>query len=134
MSFKADQFRPGQVLGARVLTNFFTELERLGRIHATAPITFADETTGLNFGLGGSEIWWIKLTSGGTGGKYAWTRQQGVVGGTWEDHAGGEAGTTADDPAVESTGKTDVATGTTAVHKAWRDPISRTLFFTAGTC
>lgn len=134
MAFHPDQFRPGQLLGARALNDFFAELERLGKIAIAAPLTLADEAAGLRFGIGMTEIWWVKLTSTGTGGKYAWTRQQPVVGGTWEDHAGGRTGTTTVDPAVETTGKADVATGATAIHRAWRDPLSQTLFFTAGTC
>lgn len=137
MAFHPDQFRPGQVLSARALNEFFAELERLGKIAIAAPLTFADDPAGLQFGIGIGEAWWVKLTtagSGGTAGRYSWTRQQGVVGGGWIDHPGGQTGTTTNDPAVESTGKADVTTGTSAVYEARRDPTSGALVFTAGSC
>ena len=43
MAFNANEFRAGQVLSAGALNEFFEELERLGRIHASAPLSFADE-------------------------------------------------------------------------------------------
>lgn len=134
MPFDPDQLAAGQVLGAKVLNGFFAELERLGKVTAQSPLTLADDASGMRIGVDLGERWWVKLTGGGTGGKYAWTRQQPVAGGTWEDHAGGRTGTAADDPAVETTGKDDVATGDTAIFPAWRDPVSLALLFTAGTC
>jgi hypothetical protein len=134
MPFHPDDFRAGQVLSATTLNELVGELERLNKIATAAPLDHANDAAGVRFAVTVPEVWWVKLTAAGTGGKYAWTRMMGVSGGTWTTHSGGQTGTTTVDPAVESTGKADVTTGTSAVYRAERDPVSRTLFFTAGSC
>ena len=134
MPFHPDDFRAGQTLGAAVLNEIVDELERLGKVYAEPPLVFANDASGIRFAVNAGETWWVKLTSVGTGGKYAWARQRGVTGGTWAAHPGGQTGTTTTDPAVETTGKADVTINASAIYPAWRDPVSRTLFFTAGSC
>lgn len=134
MAFNPDEFRAGQVLGAAALNAFFAELARLSQIHADAPLTFANDASGVRFAVAVPPSWWIKLTAAGSGGKYAWTRQQPVVGGGWIAHPGGQSGTATDDPAVETTLKADVTINASAIYPAGRDPVTRTVFFTAGNC
>ena len=134
MTLPREEFQAGRVLSAKKLNEFFAELERLGKVAAQAPLTVADDASGLNFAVGLPERWYLKLTSGGTGGKYAWTRQIAATGGTWAAHPGGRTGTTTTDPAYESNLNASVNLSPNPVVLAWRDPVSLALIFQAGTC
>jgi hypothetical protein len=134
MAFNPEPFRAGQVLSAKALNAFFAELERLGKIAVIAPVTMVSDAAGVAFGVEVSEVWNVKLTGGGTGGDYDWTRQIGVVGGGWDDHPSGQTGTTGDDPAHEMNDNDVVDLTGDPVVRAWRDPISRVLLFQSGTC
>jgi hypothetical protein len=134
MSFDGVDFRAGQVLSATALAVLRNELQRLGRISIVAPLLLGDDPAGLRFAVGLPEVWQVKLTSGGTGGKYAWTRQIGNTAGTWASHPSGRTGTTAADPAYEMNGNTAVNLSPNPVVRAWRDPISRALVFESGSC
>jgi hypothetical protein len=73
---------------------------------------------------------WAKITSGGSGAKYAWVEQVPQAGGTWAD--GSYSGSVADDPAYETTGNTSVA----ANKIVWLrfSTISRTWLFLYSAC
>ncbi len=134
MAFNPEPFRPGQILSARALNEFFAELERLGKITPIAPVTMVSDAAGIAFGVEVAEVWNVKLTGGGTDGDYAWTRQIAATGGGWDDHPSGQSGTTGDDPAHELNADEDVNIASQPVVRAWRDPTSRVLLFQLGTC
>lgn len=132
--FRGKEFHARERLGAGDLSAFFAELQRLGQVSVRAPMQLADDATGLRFGVDLPERIWIKLTSGGTGGKYAWTRQVAASGGTWAAHPSGQTGTTSADPAYETNANASVTLSPNPVVRAWRDPNSRALLFLAGSC
>lgn len=74
----------------------------------------------------------IKITGGGTGGKYAWTEQVETSGGGWADTSPAVTGTTSDDPAYEINGVASVAVG--SVVPAWRTISQGDLRFLSSTC
>jgi hypothetical protein len=129
------EFQPGQRLSAKALNALVEEVRRLGQITTAPPL--GHESNG-----GGVALWadlpariWIKLTSGGTGGKYAWTRQKPVAGGTWAAYPGpGQSGTTGTDPAYEVNSNTTVDLSPNPVVRAWREPVTGQLLFQAGSC
>jgi len=129
-----DEFRAGQVLTVRAMNALLTEVERLGKINASPPLSCVDSQGGLAFALDQREIWWIQLTSGGTGGKYAWTRKIADTSGTWSAHPDGRTGTTSADPAYEINANATVDISTTPIVPAWRDPATNDLRFLAGSC
>src|SRR4051812_20505996 len=134
MSFKPRQFRAGEVISARALNEFFAEVARLGKIGVVAPMTMADDSAGIHFGVALQERWAIKLTGAGPGGDYNWTRQIGATGGGWADHPGGQTGTTGADPAHEMNANATVDLSPNPVVEAWRDPVSGALLFQQGSC
>jgi hypothetical protein len=128
------EFRAGQILSAAAMTAIAGELARQGKIVGTAPIQVSIGDAGIEITADLPEEFWIKLTSGGTSGKYAWKRVVGVEDGTWEDSPDGDTGTTSDDPAVEENQRTDVPLSPEPVVLAHRDPFSGVLFFQSGVC
>lgn len=128
------EFRAGQVLSAGALNELMTEGMRLGRITVVSPMTLVDDPSGLHFAVNLPEVMAIKLTSGGTAGKYAWTRQMAAAGGAWAAHPSGRTGTTAADPAYELNGNTTVNLSPNPVVRAWRDPVSNAVLFQSGSC
>ena len=128
------EFRSGYALTARQLNALLDEIERLGKITAAAPLSVQIGDGGIAFAAAFAEIWWLKLTSAGTGGAYAWTRQIAVTGGTFANHPDGRTGTTSADPAYEINANASVNLTTNQYVKAWREPVTLELRFQAGTC
>ena len=75
---------------------------------------------------------WIKITSGGAGGKYAWTLQNDATAGTFTDTSPAVGGTTSVDPAYELSLYTGVTAGTYV--RAWRGVSTGEVRFLASTC
>lgn len=135
MPFDPKEVKAGDILSATLLRDFFREVVRLGKFQVVAPIEMQNDEAGIRFSLGLYMPVWIKLTSAlGSGGKYAWTEQIAAVGGTWSDHPSGRTGTTAIDPAYETSGYDGVPLSPNPVVRAWRDPATKNLLFQAGTC
>jgi hypothetical protein len=129
------EFRAGQILSAAAMTAIAVELARQGNITGTAPVHVSIGDSGVEITADLPEEFWIRITGGGTSGKYDWTRVVGETGGTWVDHPTGESGTAAgDDPAVEANARTDVPYALSPVVPARRDPFSNVLFFMSGKC
>lgn len=126
-----DDFRPGQALTAKDLNAIKLELIRLGKVIAAPPLHVSDDANGFRFDLDGGIGFPIKLTSGGTGGKYAWTEQVPAASGTWT--AGPRSGTTSADPAYETNGNTTIAANT-IILRAYRARETGELRFERGTC
>jgi hypothetical protein len=129
------EFRAGQILSAAAMTAIAAELRRQGLIVGTPPINIASGDAGIEISTDLPEAFWIRVTGGGTSGKYDWTRVIGEPGGTWVDHPTGESGTAVgDDPAVEANQRADVPFALNPVVPARRDPFSHVLFFMSGKC
>jgi hypothetical protein len=125
------EFRAGQVLTARDLNEIKAELKRLAKVTAVPPLNVSSGAGGFRMDLELRVPFAIKVTSGGTGGKYAWTAQVPTATGTWA--AGTGSGTTSVDPAYEVNVNTTVAANT-IILRAWRDPATNVLFFERGSC
>lgn len=133
MSLRPDDFQPGERLTAAELNAIRRELQRLGTISFVPPIAGLSDGSGVGIWYTGSPDRYVKLTSGGTGGKYAWTLQVEVAGGGWANDPGGQSGTTSVDPAWEINSNTTVVLSPAPVVPAWRDA-SGVLRFIAGSC
>lgn len=125
------EFKPGQVLGAVEMNDIKAEIRRLGKVSAEAPLYVQDNASGFRFDLDQRGTFPIKLTSGGTGGKYAWTGQDFAAGGTWANNA--SSGTTSVDPAYEVNGNASITTPT-IVMRAYRDRQTNLVHFERATC
>lgn len=133
--FPIEDFRAGQRLSAAALTAMEDELRRLGQLVAASPLTVHQESSGIAITWDGLETFAIKLTAAGTGGAYAWTRQQPAASGGWTNYPGfGQSGTTTVDPAYETSGNASVNLSPNPVVPAWRDPVTNTVRFSAGSC
>jgi hypothetical protein len=135
--FNPKEPKAGDVLSAALLLDFFKELQRLAKFEVVAPIVMENDESGIRLSLGLFTPIWIKLTSAGAGadaGKYAWARQTPTSGGSWEAAPDGRTGTLASDPAREVSGNDIVPMIPNPIVRAWRDPVSMTLLFQAGTC
>jgi hypothetical protein len=125
----------GDPLSAKWLNAIFREVGRLGNIKVVAPLYIHRGDGGIVLGI---NLWlpiWIQITAAGTAGnagKYSWKRVIPVSGGTWEDAPDGKTGTITDDPAIESGANAAVVIN--RIVRAWRDPVSESLLFQAGTC
>jgi hypothetical protein len=134
MPLRPYRFLPGAVLSAAALQDLHDEVERLGRIAGIAPVQVEQSAGGIAVRIAQPWAGWIKLTGGGAAGKYAWTAQVAVAGGGWANLPGTLNGTATLDPAVEQNANTAVVLTPAPVVWAWRDPLSATLFFQAGSC
>ncbi len=124
-------FKANQVLGATALRVIVEELRRCLNLTGTAPINVNANSEGFNVAIDMRSGIWIKLTGGGTGGKYAWTRIDPDTAGAWVDNTF-ETGTTTSDPAYEANGNTGVPTSPPSRARAWRDPLTNELRFQWG--
>jgi hypothetical protein len=125
-------FQAGQVLSAGSLNAIKAELARLGKLTAAPPLFVSADAAGVYFEFDdGSDAFPIKVTSGGTGGKYAWTEQVPAASGTWT--AGTRSGTTTSDPAWEVNMNTAVPANTIILH-AYRVPETGDVRFERGAC
>lgn len=130
-----DEFRPEQRLSASLLNELRREVERLGKISTAPPLGHADGGAGLAFWADLPLKFWIKLTGGGTSGKYDWTRQQPGAGGTWSDYPGtGQSGTASDDPAIETSSNATISLSPEPIVLAWRDAVTNELLFEGPSC
>lgn len=76
----------------------------------------------------------IRLTSGGTDGKYAWTRVYPISASPWWEEVA-DSGTAADEPAIEINTTTDIdTTAPGPVVWAWREPGTKGWLFSGRTC
>jgi hypothetical protein len=76
---------------------------------------------------------WIKLTSHGSSGQYAWTEQVPAAGGGWTD--GARSGTTTVDPAIEANANTGLTADSAApIVWAWREKATGELRFQGDAC
>jgi hypothetical protein len=125
----------GDPLSAKWLNAIFREVGRLGNIKVVAPLQINRGDGGIVLSI---DLWlpiWIQITAVGTAGnsgKYSWKRVISVSGGTWEDAPDGKTGAITDDPAIEVSSNASVVI--TKIVRAWRDPVSESLLFQAGTC
>lgn len=134
MNLRTEDFRPGEPLPARELNAIREEIARLGRISFVPPIGGSSDGAGI--AIWSDSLWqgWIKLTGGGTGGKYAWTAQTAVAGGGWTDTPGNLSGSATTDPALEVNGNASVPLSPAPVVWAWRVPESDDLVFQSAAC
>jgi hypothetical protein len=133
VNLRTNDFRPGERLSAAELNAIRRELARLGNISFVPPIAGMIEGVGVGIWYTGAPDLYVKLTSGGAGGKYAWTRQVEVTGGGWANAPGSPSGTTAADPAWEINSNASVNLSPNPIVPAWRDA-SGVLRFIAGSC
>jgi hypothetical protein len=126
-------FKGGDVLRARSLIELVDEVKRLGKLTGTSPVHVADDPSGLNVSIDGRAGFWIKITGGGTGGKYAWSRLNATTAGTWSVDTF-VSGTTTVDPAYEAGLRTTVPITGTAIVRAWREAGTNELRFLWGAC
>jgi hypothetical protein len=134
MGIQPQPFRAGQRLKAADLQWLLDEIVRLGKMSATPPLFVDSGPSGVDYRLAIPQRYDIKLTGGGTGGKYAWTRQVPTATGTWTADSSGEVGTTTVDPAYEYNLNTTVNLSPNPVVSAWREPGSNVLWFEGGSC
>jgi len=126
-------FQAGQRLSADDLTSMVQEISRTGSWASGAPLAIGSGPGGFFAADSSGVKWmWIKLTGGGTSGKYAWTEQLPDDSGAWAD--GQDSGTTSDDPAYESNGNEDVELSPAPIVRAKREPLTNTVVFTSGIC
>lgn len=128
-----DGFKAGQRLKAASLAALVDEVRRLSKLTATSPLAVSDDPSGFNVSIDVRGGFWIRLTGGGAGGKYAWTRILAAPGGTWTNYAP-ETGTVAVDPAYEEALRTTVPIDGTARARAWRDEQTHEVRFQYGKC
>jgi hypothetical protein len=133
VNLRTDDFRPGERLPAAELNAIRRELARLGNLSFVPPIDGLIDGAGVGIWYTGSPDRYVKLTSGGAGGKYAWTLQVEVAGGGWANDPSGQSGTTAADPAWEINSNASVNLTPNPIVPAWRDA-SGVLRFLAGSC
>lgn len=134
MNLRPRDYSPGERLTASELNALRAEVARLGRISFVPPLGGAIEQGGVAIWYDAPWAGWVKLTSGGTGGKYAWTAQVETSGGTWANAPGNLNGTTSVDPAYEVNATTTVPLSPNPVVWAWRDAGSGKLLFQMGSC
>ncbi|WP_422928575.1 hypothetical protein [Singulisphaera sp. PoT] len=108
------------------------EIARCGNWAGAGPLAVGGGPGGMFASTSTTKWMWIKLTSGGTGGAYAWTEQYPDSGGAWVD--GTDSGTASSDPAYESNGNDSVDLTTPPVVRARREEMSNALVFTSGVC
>lgn len=133
MNIRTDDFQPGERLSAAELNAIRRELTRLGLITFVPPMAGMSDGAGVGIWYTGASDRYIKLTSGGAGGKYAWTLQVEVPGGGWANDPSGQSGTAASDPAWELNSNATVNLTPNPVVPAWRDAAG-VLRFIAGSC
>lgn len=76
----------------------------------------------------------IRLTGGGTDGKYAWTRVFPISTSPWWEEVN-DSGTAVDEPAIEINATDDIdTTAPGPVVWAWREPGTRGWLFSGRTC
>jgi len=134
MNFPTEPFHPGQRLTFRELDAIRVEVERLGRIAFVPPMGGTSEGGGIVLWYDAPWAGWIKLTGGGTGGKYAWTAQTATTGGTWTNADGNLSGTATVDPAYEANLNASVPLSPAPVVWAWRVRETGELKFLSGAC
>lgn len=131
-----EDYQVGDTLTAKDLNTITAELRRQGKwAGQQGLVNVSEDQGGFRFDANCPDDGvWIKLTSGGTGGKYAWTKVSPDGSGGWNDAAGSVTGTTTSDPAIEQNGNTTITFTPNPVVRAWRDPASGTLQFQRGAC
>jgi hypothetical protein len=123
----------GQALSAKWL-NYILKLAKAAQIKVDGASGLSQET-----GSGGTVIrvdvqrgFWIKLTSSGGGGKYAWTLQNETASGTFTN--GTVSGTTPSDPAWELNLNASVTLSPNPIVRAWRAHQTGEVRFQSSSC
>lgn len=134
MNLQPEDFRPGEPLPAREMNAIRAELRRLGQISFVPPIGGSSDGAGIAIWY--TSLWsgWVKITGGGTGGKYSWKAQIATAGGTWADAPGNLSGTTTVDPLYEANLNASVPLSPAPIVWASRIPETGILTFQSGSC
>ena len=130
-----EDFNPGDRLTHVEMNAILAELRRQGKFASSGTVLVSDDQSGYAFSANlPADGFWIKLTSGGTGGKYAWTKVLPDGSGGWTTAPGNRSGTTSTDPAYEQNGNASITLTPNPVVRAWRDPAKNTVQFQRGAC
>lgn len=134
MNLRPEDFRAGEPLPARELNAIREEVARLGRISFVPPLGGSSDGAGVT--IWHSNLWsgWVKITGGGTGGKYSWKAQVATTGGTWADLPGNLNGSTTVDPLYEANLNASVPLSPAPIVWASRIPETGILTFQSGSC
>ncbi len=127
----SEEIHPGSPIKASVWEEIRRIAVRFSKFSVSYPLELVNTKGGMSLRMRDrSEEIWIKITSGGTSGKYAWTQQLPAADGTWTD--GETTGTTTTLPAIEVNGNTSVPTNTRVL--ARMDPDRTTYRFVYSKC
>lgn len=129
---KGKPWQSGDELSAERLERLREDVERSAGIPSGTGMDGISFSGGTAAAIRPAPEFWIRLTGGGTGGKYAWTETIAIEDGNWIN--GPKTGTVSEDPAVEINGTAGLATDGTTRALAWRLPGSSRLIFQLGAC